>query len=395
MENEREDVELTLEEITANTVVGSGGGGGGQDYIEVKTKISGQNKGFLSRMGRRIGEIPKWGKIFLVTSFIFMVAIIVGSIASFISNSFRTNPSYIIYYLDSMAIVTAILMLYFAFEAIWQENEFQLIATLIATISLTIGSVYTLVINSIKYSNRGTNSQAIAALFFSTLIPNIVVFLCQIIMLMLLVPLFRSFGWRLYRVVGVSRMLIKYYRFYVIYITLAKLDTLILLVFLISGSYFIKFSLWYSYLGFSFGMVISLVAAPVSVYLGVKRENIPLQVLFIIFLFGLPIYLIYKIIDIWIKHAVIRIPTKFITTEKEDLEIRIILTIIASLGLLVRALFIICAVIVTMNFGKGLYPIFQKEFLVKNLWNSKSKRQNILGSESNISGEALLENSQE
>jgi hypothetical protein len=181
----------------------------------------------------------------------------------------------------------------------------------------------------------------------------------------------------------------------VIYITLAKLDTLILLVFLISGSYFIKFSLWYSYLGFSFGMVISLVAAPVSVYLGVKRENIPLQVLFIIFLFGLPIYLIYKIIDIWIKHAVIRIPTKFITTEKEDLEIRIILTIIASLGLLVRALFIICAVIVTMNFGKGLYPIFQKEFLVKNLWNSKSKRQNILGSESNISGEALLENSQE
>jgi hypothetical protein len=346
-------------------------------------------------MGRRIGEIPKWGKIFLVTSFIFMVAIIVGSIASFISNSFRTNPSYIIYYLDSMAIVTAILMLYFAFEAIWQENEFQLIATLIATISLTIGSVYTLVINSIKYSNRGTNSQAIAALFFSTLIPNIVVFLCQIIMLMLLVPLFRSFGWRLYRVVGVSRMLIKYYRFYVIYITLAKLDTLILLVFLISGSYFIKFSLWYSYLGFSFGMVISLVAAPVSVYLGVKRENIPLQVLFIIFLFGLPIYLIYKIIDIWIKHAVIRIPTKFITTEKEDLEIRIILTIIASLGLLVRALFIICAVIVTMNFGKGLYPIFQKEFLVKNLWNSKSKRQNILGSESNISGEALLENSQE
>jgi len=213
MENEREDVELTLEEITANTVVGSGGGGGGQDYIEVKTKISGQNKGFLSRMGRRIGEIPKWGKIFLVTSFIFMVAIIVGSIASFISNSFRTNPSYIIYYLDSMAIVTAILMLYFAFEAIWQENEFQLIATLIATISLTIGSVYTLVINSIKYSNRGTNSQAIAALFFSTLIPNIVVFLCQIIMLMLLVPLFRSFGWRLYRVVGVSRMLISRYHF--------------------------------------------------------------------------------------------------------------------------------------------------------------------------------------
>lgn len=130
METEQEDNELTLEQITANTgkispqrkskqhywhtnlVVGR------QDYNEARTKTSGQNKNFLFRMGRRIREIPKWGKVFLVTSFIFMVAIIVGSIASFISNSFRTKPSYVIYYLDSMAIVTAILMFYFAFEAV-------------------------------------------------------------------------------------------------------------------------------------------------------------------------------------------------------------------------------------------------------------------------------------
>lgn len=57
--------------------------------------------------------------------------------------------------------------------------------------------------------------QTIIGAALTDTVPSCVIFVCEIVLLILVVPVFRSFGWKVYRIVGTSRHLIRCYRAYV------------------------------------------------------------------------------------------------------------------------------------------------------------------------------------
>jgi hypothetical protein len=138
-------------------------------------------------------------------------------------------------------------------------------------------------------------------------------------------------------------------------------------------SYNIYKEWWYSYLGFATALITSVIAAPVSVYIGCKREYISIQIGFIVFILLLPIYLIYKVVDIWTDELALRKPNGYIIDEKE---LKWILTTLALSAVIWRLCVMVIAIVVTCNFRKGLRKIFESEesFLMKYGFIKKNKR---------------------
>jgi hypothetical protein len=72
----------------------------------------------LLRVRMIISNMSNWTKVFLVIMFIDVAAAIIGSIISMITNSLRIFPSYTMYFLNSLMIITALVMTFFAVDAV-------------------------------------------------------------------------------------------------------------------------------------------------------------------------------------------------------------------------------------------------------------------------------------
>jgi len=379
--------ELSIEAITANTTIIVNG----QRRDQQGSSTTAVKKWFT--MGRNtVRDISRWGKLYLAVAFIYTVAVIVQCTSGLVVNGMRTLPSYSNYYLNSLMIFITLLMLYFSFEAVIQENEFQLAGSLITGFLVGCRTVYTLVKVIIDMTKSKPSTSDILVNSFTIFVPTSTVLLCQVVMVLIVIPVFRSFGWKFYRMVGASPELIKFYRCYIIYVTMIKIDCLSLVSLFVSGLFFINFTWWYSYVGFAVGVVSSIIANPLSISLGVQREYHVIQILFTVFCLGLPGYLIFKIVDLWTDKAAIRQPADMAV---DVVELKAILTTVISLSLFIRFLLIAWSIVVTINFRRGLYPLFQDHFWIggkKGLLSRKRKHaNNIQNDDDNMLDNPLLD----
>ncbi len=148
------------------------------------------------------------------------------------------------------------------------------------------------------------------------------------------------------------------YRLYSVFISLLKLDIAFVLNITLIGLFFIKYDMIASYVGLSVGSAISIIAAPLVVYLGIMRENRIISSIFFLWCLAMPGYIIYKIVDIW-THDNIQ-PWDDQGRGVGQWTIKILLTIISGASLFVRAVLMILLLFVIRNYGEGLLEVHNK-----------------------------------
>lgn len=317
--------------------------------------------------GNQLIEMNKIGIVFIVVTIFQTITVISGAVANIILNHQlgRDRASISSYFLSGVVMIIMISMMYFACDSVVNENSFELLGFSIASIIMFVRLIYGIVE---EYSK------------LQVLITSAIVILCQIIQFILLVPLYRSFGWRSYRLIGTNESLIKRYQIYCFFIALMKIDLLLSCLVLLMGVFFVQFDLWYSYLGFGIGMFLTLISAPICI-IAVRRENIYIVVLWLLFSLGMPVYLIYKIVVFWLNGKI----KDWHGTTLKDIDLKIMLTALAASAIVLRVLLCITLVIVTFNFGKGLISVYKRSDMLKSGQSSNSSESDPI-----ISQEAVM-----
>lgn len=94
-------------------------------------------------------------------------------------------------------ILTSISVFYFAFDAVLNENEFQLFGFILMTLGMTARITYQLV--NVYYT---PNTRDLYKYFI--LAPAVIVYTCQVGFFIIVYPVYKTFGWKLYYRVGTS-----------------------------------------------------------------------------------------------------------------------------------------------------------------------------------------------
>jgi hypothetical protein len=290
--------------------------------------------------GPSIVELNKVGIVFIMVTVFQTLAVVAGAIANIVLNSQLAQPSISSYFLSGVVIIIIFSMLYFACDSVLNENSFELLGFSVASIVMFVRLIYGIV----EEYNR-----------LQVVITSSIVLACQVAQFILIIPLYRSFGWRSYRLIGTDESLITRYQIYCFFIALTKIDILLALLVLLMGVFFVQFDWWYSYLGFGIGMAITLVSAPVCV-LGVRRESLIIVALWLVWAISMPAYLVYKIIIFWVSGKV----KDWHGTTLKDIDLKIMLTLLAASAIITRVVLWITVVIVAFNFGKGLTTVYQR-----------------------------------
>ncbi|EFC46069.1 predicted protein [Naegleria gruberi] len=348
---------------------------------------------------RHIKQLSIWSKILVVLVIILVLSIFVAGITAIVFNAV-IRQSYAVYFLASLYLLSGMTLIYFAIFAIMTENEYLLFAFLIKSFwgatqaAFMIYQSVTLLIDA----NDGKQEEHDALIrtfmwivIFLIIVPTGLYFVGLILFTIILIPVYRSFGWKIYRRVGSSPELVRYYRFYCIYKSMIQVDIMCLTALYIMALFWLKFD-WipWSHLGLSFGYVFSILLIPISIYLGLKKEWYIVQIFVILFDLVLPIYLIYKLIEAWIKKDEIINEDSVL----EKLDIMVIMTIITTFAVIVRILVIIFAIICTVNFRKGLKRIFERDFIniKKRIFKLLRIKRPIIEQETSINNTIEMEN---
>jgi len=245
----------------------------------------------LSRLKRN-----KWKAAFASFVILETLAVLIGSTTNIFMSIFvqgRTSPAY--YYYVVLIILTAIAMLYFAVESIFYENTFQLVGYYILTLSILINMTIAI---AVDYFSFGVMFALVTTIFWN------------ILCVLIVYPLFKSFGWKLFRSVGTNRNMISLYRNYQAFLTILKIDIFSIISIIMLLYFFVIFEdNWTiaSYSLYAFVFFLSILFIPVIIF-GVRKEYKTIVALYAFFSLIIPIYLIYKGIDIWVNDYKIRLP---------------------------------------------------------------------------------------
>jgi len=307
-------------------------------------------------------ELNKLGVLFLLLALIQALAVIGGTIANMVLNSMQPNPSYSSYFLSSVLIVIMISMTYFAFDSVLFENSFELLGFTVASLVMFIRLIYGIVNVLTETNNHKTMATTTTATnklprsHVSVLVTSSIVLFIQLTQFLLLIPLQKSFGWRSYRLIGTDDSLIRRYRIYNFFLACIKIDTLLSVLVLMMGLFFVEFDYWLSYVGVGAGMAVSLLSIPLLI-VGVRFEKVVIVVLWCVWAPALPGYLIYKVIVFWIHKGHIH---QWNGSTLNDTDLVIVLTILSICTIMMRVLLWIVTVIATLNFGYGLKDIHKR-----------------------------------
>jgi hypothetical protein len=270
-------------------------------------------------------------------------------VTQIIINSQDAVPSYTSNFFSALIILTTLSFCYIALDAVLNENEFQLFGFLVMTLAMTARITYQLV--RVQISGR---------LRYMILVPAIVVYMCQIGFFIIIIPVYRSFGWKLYYKVGTSPELGTSYKWYQFYLTLVKIDLETCTSLVLMAIWLLNWQTIVSYVGFGVGVLFTFVIAPFGVYLGCRKEIKIIQWLAIILNSGFPIFIIYNIVAIWVFPNQINLMVPI----GEINDIRIILTIMSVFAVLMRVNVLIFGILMTFQQGKGLVDVFNKDWFM-------------------------------
>jgi hypothetical protein len=301
-------------------------------------------------------DMSIWSKVFLAVTVMEMSVIVAAGIAYMIANGLKSRPSYSAFFLTCMTLFCALVILYFAFDAMLRENEYQLMGCIMAGMILMVRIILQLYESITNIINHNYDVIDVVAHVLHTIVPSVIVVISQFVLLLLFKPTFNSFGWKIYRIVGTSTSMISYFRLYSIYVTIVKVDVVFSLILMLVGVFFVKVDHWYTYITLGASFLLSLVLAPISIVLGCQKEYLSVQILVLLFKLGIPGYVMYKIYDIWDTEERILFPKD---TTMNITEIRVILTLYATAAISWRFLLIAVGIAVCLNFRKGLKSVFE------------------------------------
>ncbi|KAG2386555.1 hypothetical protein C9374_002299 [Naegleria lovaniensis] len=341
------------------------------------------------KLMRKFKSLSLWSKLFLLLVIILVTTIFIAGLTSMIFNAAVLKNSTAIYFLSAMFLLSGLSLVYFACVAIFAENEYLLFAFLVQSIWGGLMAAFMVYQSAVAISiaennhNSGTGSgtgsgnntggnntggnnnsesnyvTTKVVVILLIIIPTCLYYIAFLLFVIILIPVYRSFGWKIFRRVGSSPHLVRYYRFYCIYKAILQVDVGFLTALLTMAMFWLKFDWMYlSQIGLVASYIFSLICVPLTL-LAIKKEWYLLQIPVLLFDLVLPGYLVYKIIEAWIEKET-RIAKDSVL---DQTAIVVIMTIISIFVLLVRFVMITFGVICTVNFRKGLKKIFEQDFI--------------------------------
>jgi hypothetical protein len=179
-----------------------------------------QNKDIFDWMNEKMKKIKsifktivkkKWGIMLLSFTLIMMICISLSSIGQIIINNFSMKESserYVSMYYCVFIILSTFTLFSFSWEAVIGENEFQLVGFIFMSFALTVRVTYQL-IREINYSENNEKDLVL----YTIIIPTVIVYFSQIMFLIIIYPTWRSFGWKIFNIVGTSTRLHSFFFF--------------------------------------------------------------------------------------------------------------------------------------------------------------------------------------
>ncbi|KAL0489492.1 golgi apparatus membrane protein [Acrasis kona] len=304
-------------------------------------------------------------KILLVVGYAGLIALIIGSLSGITINSLLPNPNYAAYFLYSLQIVIVLDMGYMLVEAIVKENEFQLAAFLLQSLFMVIVTGYQMA-PAVRGIIFKPNYVIILGLCVTSFLPFLIAVALFISFLGLSIPVFQSFGWKIFKHVGSNPKLNSAYRLYSIYVAMNKLDNFLVICVLVTNSFFLYFKQIGGYVGFALLFALSLAIPNLNIRIVVKKEIYSLHILFLLWSFAMPIFLLWRVIDMFITKDRIRFPANVpifsnLSVIDPYLEVKIMMSIIIIIAILFRLSVIGVGIAATVNFRHGLQSVFLKQ----------------------------------
>lgn len=301
----------------------------------------------------RKNYVSVWGWILCALVTLDAIAIALSSIAYLVFNWMQPVPhSPSSYFYTSLVIFVALCLLYFAVDAVVQENIFQLIAFLVVSVLLTVAVIGNF---ATKFNSEGKSIGEWIPLISLTVIEIIF----QVLFFLLAIPVSRAFGWKVFKIVGTNKKLVGLYHVYEIWCSVLKIDMLLTLSIGLMGGFFIIFKT-ITLVFFTVCLTGNLILSFVSIWAS-RREIRPLLIVFILWTIALPGYLFYKLVMVWV----------FFPEDVRDFSdqggqsrqtVRWVLSAMSIVAIAWRVLLFVMSIWVTINFGKGLDKAFSKEF---------------------------------
>ena len=245
---------------------------------------------------------PKWkvdfySKLFLFIASIECLLLLIGTIYCYL-----LQPDLSIKDLSYSTVISILFILgifYFAFDSILSESKLQLYSAFACHSIFTLAGLF-YYYHGYKHhstaSDNNNNEQDIYNMII--IIELILVCLCQIIYLFIIPKAGQSFGYRLISKVGADYNLQKCYEYTQIFFTLLKFDLFISSILLLYSSFYLYNNTHLEAVAIGSGYIISFIFWLIG-FRSIQAESHPLINVFLVFSCIEPIFIIYKVSEIY------------------------------------------------------------------------------------------------
>eukprot|EP01111_Echinosteliopsis_oligospora_P016924 TRINITY_DN7174_c0_g1_i1.p1 TRINITY_DN7174_c0_g1~~TRINITY_DN7174_c0_g1_i1.p1 ORF type:complete len:323 (-),score=47.01 TRINITY_DN7174_c0_g1_i1:83-1051(-) len=289
------------------------------------------------------GDLSKISKIFLIVVVVEAMVILALTLSRVLYHSvfdIHTEEALLL-------CIETIFMVYFAFNGVINESQFELISFNLVTIIVFIYTTY----NKITYhcaDQKFLPREVCDGLLWAR-------FACVCIFTPLNCILgwktYKSFGWKVYRKIGADLRLQAMYRTYQIFSALLKVDLLFGFTLVLGIGLFQIGSRLDLYMGLAM-LILTILLVLIGAYAVRHEVRFVMYIFWVVCLFE-PAYLIWKIIDARNN------PDSFSGHDQTDFAMPAI--IFAAAAITVRFTLFVLTIFVFKNFNKGLRRVFAQE----------------------------------
>eukprot|EP01012_Entosiphon_sulcatum_P005463 TRINITY_DN12425_c0_g1_i2.p2 TRINITY_DN12425_c0_g1~~TRINITY_DN12425_c0_g1_i2.p2 ORF type:complete len:334 (+),score=73.01 TRINITY_DN12425_c0_g1_i2:1284-2285(+) len=234
-------------------------------------------------------------------------------------------------YYTILIMLTTVFLMASSLEAVFTENKLELVSVIFLSLILTLRVVSYFI----------SQEEASTALLVGVIANSVL----QLFLLILVRPVWQSFGWRAFNAVGADPELLRVFETFMQFSALVKQD----IQFTATGALMLTF--FFEYAQWNFVLVVvwsicSLIVDVLSLVL-VRRGSVLFANIFTLFLLVLPGYIIFKEWDLWFGDGI----RKDSSWDEKEHDVKILLTVTGALATLVRLGLLICTVRCTLAFG--------------------------------------------
>eukprot|EP00698_Gefionella_okellyi_P022944 TRINITY_DN7704_c0_g1_i1.p1 TRINITY_DN7704_c0_g1~~TRINITY_DN7704_c0_g1_i1.p1 ORF type:complete len:328 (+),score=62.55 TRINITY_DN7704_c0_g1_i1:28-1011(+) len=194
-------------------------------------------------------------------------------------------------------IVSAIFLLYFAYDGVINENKYEVAAFLAVTYLLATRIGWMFITG--RWIDSTRNLPLYIALNYAALAMFVLNVLFAVPNTIYTVRAWKSFGWKMYRNVGTDRELKEKFRVYQIFLSLLKVDLQFNISLVVLGGFFIFQNVANADLWVNIVMVIVTIVWTFLANYAIRQEQFKLFILVCAFAVVEPTYIIYKMVTLF------------------------------------------------------------------------------------------------